>query len=742
MHISLENGNGGGDSVSFIRYVGSLGRAFMAGALLAGATSALGSAQGTTRRPAPAAARAMPPAQYVKEAGTMWTFDAPPLEYWKKTYGFTPDQAWLDHVRLASVRLPGCSASFVSPRGLVLTNHHCARPCVASASPRDTNYNTVGFVAATPADERKCTTLYVDQLESIQDVTSRVQGAVTGRTPQARVAQRDAAIERIETECRQSTGRICQVVSLYQGGMYSLYRYKRYTDVRLVMVPEEEVAFFGGDPDNFTYPRYDLDMALLRVYENDAPLAVKDYFRWSTEGAKEGELVFVTGNPGSTGRLLTVAQMEFLRDVEYPATLAAYERGLGVVRGLATGNPERERQFENLIFGIQNSIKAVTGYRAGLLDTAIMARKRRFERDLRARVAANPAWRAAYGGAWTAIAAAERELTGLATRSFYYGFGAPPPFGSQLLLWAGQIVRLPVESAKPDSARLPAYRGEALDRVRNALLADQPVDPALEKAALAAYLAAAQRALPAGDPYLVLVLNGRSPEAAAQALIEGTELGSAAVRRTLVDGGTRAVAASSDPLIRLARAIDPLARRVQQRVAQLEDIVSANADKVGQALFAVYGKTLPPDATFTLRISDGVVKGYPMNGTIAPYKTTFYGLYGRSAAFDDAPPFHLPERWRQARAALDLATPLDFVSTNDIIGGNSGSPVINRNAELVGLIFDSNIEALPNRFIFTDEVARAVSVHSRAIPEALRAIYHAPQLADELEGRTAGLQTP
>jgi len=683
------------------------------------------------------AARSAPlgPATYVKEAGTMWTFDAPPLDYWKKTYNFTPDSAWLDHVRLASVRLPGCSSSFVSADGLVLTNHHCARACVASASPRDTDYSVTGFIAASLADERKCATLYVDQLESIQDVTSRVRGAVTARATDAQVAQRDAEIARIENECKQGTGLICQVVTLYQGGMYSLYRYRRFSDVRLVMVPEEEAAFFGGDPDNFTFPRYDLDMALLRVYENDAPMQVKNYLHVSMTGPKDSDLVLVVGNPGSTGRLLTLAQMQYLRDVQYPLTLAAYARGRSVAKEIAAASPEAQRANENLIFGIENSIKAVTGYRAGLLDSVIMARKAAFEHDLRARVNADPTLRSRYGGAWDAIASAERERAAITAAAAYHGFSPAPPFGSQLLNWAGEIVQLPAESAKADSARLRRYRGKGLAQVRTGLEDDHPVNLEEEKLALAAYLTDARHALPANDPAMRAALAGRSPEVAAEALIDGTHLASVDARKTLVAGGARAVAASTDPMIVLARRLDPLSRAADARVRRLDDVISANAEKVGQALFAVYGTKLPPDATFTLRISDGTVKGYPYNGTIAPYKTSFYGMFGHSADFGDQPPFHLPRRWMQALDSLDLATPLDFVSTNDIIGGNSGSPVVNRNGELVGLIFDENIESLPNRFIFTDDAARSVSVDSRAIIEALGMVYHAPRLVQELVGR-------
>lgn len=704
-------------------------------ALLGASLSAPALAQRTTSSRSAARSAPLGPASYVKEAGTMWTFDAPPLDYWKKTYNFTPDSGWLDHVRLASVRLPGCSSSFVSADGLVLTNHHCARACVASASPRDTDYSVTGFVAASLADERKCATLYVDQLESMQDVTSRVRGAVTATATDAQVAQRDAEIASIENECKQGTGLICQVVTLYQGGMYSLYRYKRFSDVRLVMVPEEEAAFFGGDPDNFTFPRYDLDMALLRVYENDAPMRVKDYLHVSMAGPKDSDLVFVVGNPGSTGRLLTLAQMQYLRDVQYPLTLAAYARGRSVAKEMAAQSPEEQRANENLIFGIENSIKAVTGYRAGLLDSVIMARKAAFERDLRARVNASPTLRARYGGAWDAIASAERERTAIAATAAYHGFSPAPPFGSQLLNWAGEIVRLPTESAKADSARLPRYRGKGLAQVRAGLEAEQEVNPQEEKLALAAYLTDARHALPASDPAMRAALAGRSPEVAAEALINGTHLASVDARKALVAGGARAVAASTDPLIVLARRLDQLSRAVDARVRRLDNVISANAEKVGQALFAVYGTRLPPDATFTLRISDGTVRGYPYNGTIAPYKTSFYGMFGHAADFDDKPPFHLPRRWMQALDSLDLATPLDFVSTNDIIGGNSGSPVVSRNGELVGLIFDENIESLPNRFIFTDDAARSVSVDSRAIIEALGMVYHAPRLVQELVGR-------
>ena len=673
-----------------------------------------------------------PATGFVKEFGTMWTFDAPPLGYWKARYDFAPDKAWLDHVRLSAVRIPGCSASFVSANGLVMTNHHCARDCTAGASTPDSNYIQTGFAAASVADEKKCANMWADQLQSIQDVTARVQKAMTAKAASQQVLQRAAEVDRIQKDCATDAMTICEVVTFYQGGMYSLYRYHRWTDIRLVMAPEGDIAFYGGDPDNFTFPRYDLDLTLIRVYENGQPLRPRDYLKWSPSGATEGELVFVTGNPGSTGRLLTLAQMEYLRDVDYPNRLAGYDRMLGVYKPLASMSPEGARAFQNLIFSLENSKKAVTGYRVGLLDSAIMSQKRAFERDFRRRIEADEVLRAKYAGTWGAIQTAIREQKTLAPQLLWPSFGG----GSNLLNWAGIIVRLPSQSAIPDSMRLAAYRGDAPARLKQTVSAAN-VDTLFERMALAATLNAWKKALPAMNPTLkaALAYGNGNPDSAAASIIRQTSLTSADSRRALLNGSAAAIAVSKDPLIRLARMIEPANRRLVERNTKLDATISANAALIGQAIFAAYGTSLPPDATFTLRISDGVVAGFPYNGTVAPYKTTFYGMYDRWASFDDKPPFKLPQRWVDGKDKLDLSTPIDFVSTNDIIGGNSGSPVINRYGEVVGLIFDGNIESLPNRFIFTDAVARSVSVHSRGIIEALRKLYNGARIADELEGR-------
>jgi hypothetical protein len=677
-------------------------------------------------------AQAQPSSGFVKEFGTMWTFDAPPLAYWKSRYDFSPDKAWLDHVRLSAIRIPGCSASFVSANGLVMTNHHCGRECTAESSTADSNYIQTGFSAASLADEKKCSAMWADQLEAIENVTARVQKAMTAKTASQQVLQRAAEIDRIQKACATDASTICEVVTFYQGGMYSLYKYHRWTDIRLVMAPEGDIAFYGGDPDNFTYPRYDLDLTLLRVYENGQPLKPRDYLKWSAAGAADGELVFVTGNPGSTGRLLTLAQMEYLRDVDYPNRLAGYERMLGVYRPLAAASPEGARAYQNLIFTYENSKKAVTGYRAGLLDSAIMARKRAFERDFRRRIEADEVLRAKYGGTWGAIDAAVKEQKTLAPRLLWPSFGG----GSKLLEWAGVIVRLPSQSALPDSMRLETFRGNAPATLRQTIAA-AIVDTMYERLALAATLNAWKKALPATNPILQAALAyGRGdPDSAAAAIIAQSTLATPEGRRALVNASSASLAVSRDPLIRLARMIEPGNRAAVERNARLEATISANAALIGQAIFAAYGTALPPDATFTLRITDGVVSGFPYNGTIAPYKTTFYGMYERAAAFDDQPPFKLPQRWVDGKDKLDLSTPLNFVSTNDIIGGNSGSPVINRYGEVVGLVFDGNIEMLPNRFVFTDAVSRTVSVHSRGIIEALRKLYNGTRIADELEGR-------
>ncbi len=687
-----------------------------------------------TALPVPLAAQqAAPDSEYPGlETGKMWTFDAPPLDYWARRYDFRPTPAWLDHVRLAAARLPGCSASFVSPDGLVMTNHHCTRQCIESSTKPGEDLLENGFYAATRAEERPCQGFFLDELLAISDVTDSVNAAMpTAATAQQAAQARTAAIRGIEQRCGQtSSDAFCQVVPMYRGGQYKLYRFRRFTDVRLVFAVESQTAFFGGDPDNFTFPRHDLDVSFARAYVNGQP-AHPEYLKWSQAGAVEGDLVFVVGNPGSTGRLNTAAQLEFLRDVQYPAQLAALRRQIGVYHDLSARSDEQARRWRNTLFGLENTQKAITGYQSGLLDPSLMARKRAWERGFRARVDADPGLKARYGEAWTRIAAIRRRLAQLDARRRFYAFGA---YGSRLLGLAGLVVRSPVEAAKPDTGRLAAFRDANRANLERVLYGATPVDTALERRLLAAYLTAMAADLPATDPVRRAALGGRTPEQAAAQLVANSQILTADARRALVQGGAAAAAASSDPFIALARVIDPLERQMTKEITQLTDEEDQLNQRIAQALLAVFGNTVSPDATFSLRIGDGEVRRYPANGTYAQPFTTLFGLYDRSAGFGGKEPWNLAPRWAARRDSLNLATPLNGVATADIIGGNSGSPIVNRDGEVVGLIFDENIEALPHRFLYTELQGRSVWVDVRGILEALRRVYDAKPLADEIAG--------
>ncbi len=661
----------------------------------------------------------------------MWTFDNPPLKLLQERYSFTPTAQWLDHVRLSSVRLnDGGSGSFVSPHGLLLTNHHVARVQLQKNSTPQHDYLRDGFYAATEAEEMKSPDLEINILESMEDVTGRVNQAVAGaNTPEAEFGARRAAIAAIESESQQKTGLRSDVVTLYQGGEYWLYRYHRYTDVRLVFAPEQQTAFFGGDPDNFTYPRYDLDMAVYRVYENGKPIDSRDYLKWNPKGAEDKELVFVSGHPGSTSRLDTMAQLEYLRDISDPIRIKLYQSRIATLEKYSTQGPDPALQASSEIFFLQNSLKAYQGIYAGLLDKNIMAKKQRDETEFRDRVMANAAWKAAYGSAWGDLAAAEQKLATRTANVYYH------TMNSELAGLAVDVVEYVAEVKKPDGDRLPGFHDAQLESLRFQLFSPAPIHPGMEIARITGALETDLAGAGPNDPFLKTILQGRTPAQAAAELVNGSKLADPALRRQLIDGGQAAVDASTDPMIVLARALDPM-RRAQIKWMQdnVESVEQRAGELLGRARFAVYGKGTYPDATFTLRLSYGQVLGYPMNGTIAPPKTTYYGLYDRADSFDRKPPFNLPARYAQAQKVLDLATPLDFVTTNDIIGGNSGSPVINRAGDLVGLIFDGNIESLVGDFVYDAGSNRAVAVDTTAMTEALRKIYHADALLNELLG--------
>jgi Peptidase S46 len=660
----------------------------------------------------------------------MWTFDNPPSKQLKEKYDFTPAQSWLDHLRLSCVRLnDGGSGSFVSPHGLLLTNHHVARGQLQKNSTSAHDYLKNGFYAKTQEEEMKSQDLEVNVLVSMEDVTGRVLDAVKkAQTAEQAFAARRAITADIARESEKKTGLRSDVVTLYQGGEYWLYRYKRYTDVRLVFAPEQQIAFFGGDPDNFTYPRYDLDLALFRVYENGKPIDSKDYLTWRPEGAADEELVFVAGHPASTSRLDTMAQLLYDRDSVEPNLLKIFKHRIAVLTEYSAQGAEQAREAASRIFGLQNSLKVFEGRYKGLLNPAVMGKKQTEEEQFKAAVVGNPEWKDAYGGAWTAIAEAEKKAAMRVKQEFFTGLD------SQLANIAQEIVQYVAEIKKPDGERLDGYHDAQLESLKFELASPAPIYKGMEIARMTGALRQDQEEN-GNDPFLQLVLKGKPPSEVATELVNGTKLTDPAVRKQLIDGGENAVAASQDSMIVLARKLDPMRReRITWNEDNVESVEKRAGEQLGKARFLVYGKSTYPDGTFTLRLSYGQVKGYPMNGTKAPPKTTFYGLYDRANSFGLKGPFFLPSRYSDGRSKLDLATPLNFVTTNDITGGNSGSPVVNRNGEIVGLIFDGNIESLVGDFVYDGEANRAVAVHTAAITEALKTLYGAQAVIDEMQG--------
>lgn len=663
----------------------------------------------------------------------MWTLDNPPLKQLKELYGFEPSAQWLEHIRLSSVRVgDGGSGSFVSPNGLMLTNHHVALGQLQKVSSKEKNYVQDGFYAKTEAEELPCPDLELNVLISMENVTDKVLSAVKkNMDPVKALEAKKAAIASIENKSLKKTGLRSDVVSLYHGGEYWLYRYKKYTEVKLVFAPEQQAAFYGGDPDNFTYPRYDLDMALFRAYENGKPAKVDHYLKWSANGAETGELVFVSGHPGSTNRLLTLAQLQFQRDYTYPMRLKFMKRLLEAMKRYGAQGPEQMRQAAGMIFGIENGLKASGGEYDGLKAPGFMEKKAASEAEFRKLVAANPEWKSAYADAWEQIAEAIEKQK---PRMKELSFRRLP--GMRLGGIALQIVQLVSELEKPDTKRLDGFHASQLESLRFRLFSPAPIYPGMEQVMIIESLNQMLEELGSDDEYLKACLDGKSPEETAKYLVAETKLFDPNFRKKLVDGGKAAIEKCTDPYIVLARKLDPMIREMRKwQEDNIESIARPAAEKIGQARFAVYGKNAYPDATFTLRLSYGTVKGYPMNGTVAPPKTTFYGLFDRSAGFDDKPPFNLPQRVADARDKIKLDTPLNFVCTGDIIGGNSGSPVVNRNGEVVGLVFDGNIESLVGRFFYDDATNRTVSVHSAAMIEAMKTIYGTDRLIEEILGK-------
>jgi hypothetical protein len=667
------------------------------------------------------------------DLGKMWTFDNPPKDYFQKTYKFTPDEKWFEETRLASLRFADyCSASFVSANGLVMTNHHCARESGTGVTRKGEDLNATGFFAKTAAEERKVDGLFVDQLVKIEDITKRIQDAMTGAASQSEQAQlqaREEAFSVVKQEYGQKEGwkgLELQTITFYNGGRYSIYGFKRYTDVRLVFMPELQLGFFGGDYDNFTYPRYALDCSFFRVYDNGKPLQTTHFFKFNPNGVRDGEPIFVIGNPGHTERLKTVAELEFDRDLQVPATIQLLKNRSAALQ--AYNATAKNDSVLNEIFSYENSLKAYGGQLEGLRDASLLARKAVFENQFKA--AANAKNLSADQlKTWDEIAASTAQLRSL-FKDVNYLAPSERTMG-ELMTFANVATQF---------SELLASRPQDAERARSLMVAPEVTDMSLEEAYLAAHLAEAQAALGNDDPYVKAALTGpdgkmRSPKAAAAYLIKTTKLTDPAFLKEL---STRPNVASSsnDPMLALAKIGFPRYVTAARQARQLTQQQEVLRGQLGRMLYDVYGTAVPPDATFSLRINDGVVQSYNYNGTKAPILTTFAGLYDRNYSFANKAPWDLPARWRNPPMEL-LKQPMCFISTNDIIGGNSGSPMINKNREAVGLAFDGNMESLPGEFIFVPDLNRTISVHTGGIIAAMRYIYKADRLVNELVGAPA-----
>ena len=657
----------------------------------------------------------------------MWTFDNFPSKTVGTKYGFSPSQAWLDHVRLSSLRIAGgCSASFISPQGLVMTNHHCVVDCVEELSTPKQNFVDDGFVAKTEAEERKCAAFELDQLVEIRDVTAEVMGATAGKTGDAANKALHAKEAELQQSCGSDPSVRCDVVSLYHGGIYDLYRYKRYTDVRLVFAPEFAVAQFGGDPDNFNFPRFDFDIGLVRAYENDKPAVSPDYLKWSADGSKDGDLVFVAGNPGGTARELTMSQLAFERDVMYPIRIPESAERRGLLEEFITRGPEQAREANDELFFVENSYKAFLGRQEALLDPQFMAEKQKEEQKLRSAVSADTKLGAA-ASAWDDIAQIQKVREQLYTRNACLG-----RLRNDLLGTAGTLVRAAKERTKPNGERLPEFTDQALVHVQQEMSAQVPVYKDLEELDLAFSFTLIRRDLGADDGFVKKMLGKESPEQLAHRLVSGTHLDDPKVREELYNGGESAIEASQDPMIRFAASIDGELLAVRKEYESRVDAPTrAAAERIAKARFAVYGASVDPDATFTPRLSYGKVEGFAdVEGKFVRPYTNIGGLFERATG---APPYKLPESWLNAKGSMNLTLPMNVSTTNDIIGGNSGSPLINKDGHVVGLIFDGNIFSLGGDYGYDAKQNRAIAVDSRALMEGLRKVYHFDRVVDEIE---------
>ncbi len=655
----------------------------------------------------------------------MWLLDDLPKELLDERYGFVPSDEWAKHVMLSSVRFSsGGSASFVSSNGLVLTNHHVAADTLHKLSTPENNIYENGFLARTPEEELKAPDLELNQLVSIEDVTEAVDAAVTdGMDANEAYKARQAAMAEIEKQSLAETGLRSDVITLYGGAKYHLYRFKKYTDVRLVWAPEATAAFFGGDADNFEYPRYCLDVTLVRVYEDGKPAKIEHFLQWSDAGAGDGELVFVSGNPGNTQRITTLAGVTHLRDDFMPYMLNSLSRMEIALQQYTNESPERYRRGSDDLFGVQNSRKAITGMLQGLQTPEFIERKAADEQSLRSELQASSELRR-FDEAWQRVAEVEKKKVAL--------IGLLPDFRNRYFTIAKHLVLMATEDEKPSGDRLREYRESNRESLELDVFSPAPVYDDLESAKFATELALFMERRGGDDPLVEKILGGKSPRERAAELISQSTLNKVEVRRQLAEGGVDAIAASDDPLIRLFREIEPEFRSLRETHDELDELKRQAYAKIDEAKVAVRGTSGYPDATFSLRLAFGLVKGYEEDATQIPPWTNMGGAFDHETAHEAKEPWKLPETWQKAKDQIEKSTPLNFVCTADIIGGNSGSPVINRAGELVGVIFDSNIQGLTASYFYDDKVARAVCVHSSALPEALRNIYGAHDLAEQL----------
>jgi hypothetical protein len=671
----------------------------------------------------------------------MWPLEAFPSEIVAQKYGFQPSREWLDAVRLSSVRLAqGCSGSLVSDNGLVMTNHHCAHECIEQLSSARRDLVANGFTARTEKEELACPALEINRLVAVRDVTGSIAAATRNTAGQKYSEAKKAQQAKLERECATSDELRCEVVELYRGGQYRLYQYRRYQDVRLVFAPELAAAFFGGDPDNFNFPRYDLDLAFLRVYEGGKPARIDTHFDFSKQGAQAGELTFVSGHPGQTSRELTVAELRFTRDVRVPRMLLRLAELRGVLTEFQRRGPEQKRIASGILFSVENAFKAYRGRHQALLDATFFASKVSAEREFLARLgsAAPPQKKPTANDApWRTIASALNVYREVYDRHDLLERGRG--FDSELFRVARALVRSAAELPKPNEVRLREYSDAALPQLKQEVFSPAPIHQALEITLLTFSLTKLREILGADDPLVKSVLGKKAPATLASEFVKKSALANVALRKRLWEGGQTAVDASTDPMIILAKLVDVDARSVRKKYEdEIESVIAKAHTEIAKARFAVYGTTLYPDATFTLRLSYGAVQGWPERGAqVAPF-TTFAGAFERHTGED---PFALPKSWLAARDRIALETRLNFVTTNDIIGGNSGSPVINKNAEIVGLIFDGNIHSLGGDYGFDARKNRAVAVHSSAILEALEKIYGAARIAHELRGEASAPET-